>query len=56
MWFNATMTVPLPVRSLNLEALTSGRDPAVASGPLMSTFMDLIGVVAYFGVALVLLF
>ncbi len=33
-----------------------GKDPAVASGPLMSTFMDMIGVVAYFGVALVLLF
>ena len=31
MWFNGTMTVPLPVRSLNLEALTSGREPAVAA-------------------------
>lgn len=33
-----------------------GRDPAVASAPLMTTGMDIIGVVAYFGVAIWLLF
>ncbi len=33
-----------------------GKDPAVASAPLLTTGMDLLGVVAYFGVAIWLLF
>jgi len=33
-----------------------GKDPAVASGPFMSTAMDLVGVGAYFGIAVLLLF
>ncbi|MEA3221773.1 MAG: magnesium transporter [Thermodesulfobacteriota bacterium] len=33
-----------------------GKDPAVASGPFMSTAMDLVGVVAYFGIAVLLIF
>ncbi len=33
-----------------------GKDPAVASGPFMSTAMDLVGVVAYFSIAVLLIF
>jgi magnesium transporter len=33
-----------------------GKDPAVASGPFVSTAMDLVGVVAYFSIAVLLIF
>ncbi len=33
-----------------------GKDPAIASGPFVTTAMDLIGVVTYFAIAVVLLF
>lgn len=33
-----------------------GKDPAIASGPFVTTAMDLIGVVTYFAIAVILLF
>ncbi|MCD6570465.1 MAG: magnesium transporter [Deltaproteobacteria bacterium] len=54
--FNSMTIATLVGTILPIIFFKIGKDPAVASGPFMSTAMDLIGVVAYFGIAVLLIF
>ena len=54
--FNSMTLAALVGTVLPILFFKLGKDPAVASGPFMSSVMDLIGVIAYFSIATWLLF